>query len=887
MKLREFFQGHKIVALIVILFVGLLCFRIVLKVCIATKIHSIRAQGLPTNRAEWNQWRGSVPQAGQNAANYFSRANELIDLNDQESMAIAFLHKKNKTYERIDPAETYGTERISALREIVGVNSEALALYYEGAKLDQSFSTAVEEGISLRHLRMGGFLLSVSAELSVADKDSKGYLASLNALNKISLASDSQPSARSFFLNSNIEILSIPSVERALNRITFSDDELIQLQKYEWSVNVARNYEGERALWLDEYRQPVGVYIQSLKNELEGLRAIPWFNNRYLMHFYDWIGLRDIFTLWGLHRFDRIIEIAKMPLPQRLELVLSENDQGRTMSIFAPYVMGVIYIGDGGYAFYSATKPVTYDGREKAFRDCAQTAIAIKRYQLAHGKLPDSLAQLVPTFIPEIPADPFNGKPLQYRQENEGFYIYSVGPDLTDDGGIELNEKGQNLYDYHPEIYPLTGLDIVFRVGGQRNNFDQTKKEKTEDAKVTIDSSSTPPPVVVYFPLAWSSYQKNLPPILINTGKTNFSQSVTLSYNDEDLTTVLRGLARQASISLIIAPGVKGNITLYGRYADYTEALKAVIQDSDHKLVQDASLNVWFVRKKNHVMENLSYTPMQVAVQKGEIQKVKTLIDKGADIKMRDVEGNTLLHLALQKSCSKEMVELLTDKGVSLNEKNYQGLSPIHLAAQARSLDNIALLLDKGVAVDSRTPDQITPLYFAVKSGYVSGVDFLLKRGANPDGIDSLNTGNKTVSIRLDHSPGGETIHFTKENMSSALLNLAQRSEINILLIGKGDTTVSLTAASPQEALQKIVSDYELSWSWNPDKNTLSLTDLTQFAHGAPLLMAVNKGNIGIVRKLLEKGASVEVHDQKGNTPLQIAQKSENTKLVKLLESSP
>ncbi|MDL5055556.1 ankyrin repeat domain-containing protein [Oscillatoria laete-virens NRMC-F 0139] len=882
--LGKFFRERKILAVILVFLVCFLGYRIFLKAAIAVKLNSIRAEGLPTNRAEWNQWRGGEPPAEQNAANIFSRAYELIDLNDQETLNKTFVFK---TDEGNDPSVPYDAETISALKMIVEGNREALALLDEGAKLNQAFVPIAELWNPIWPWRKGSILLLVSSELSIAEKDALGYLnSSINILQKLVLVLDSRPLTLSYFLKLRTEREAIQSVERALNRISFDDDELIQLQKNDWPINMARSYEGERAIWLDEIRQPLGVYMQNLKDDYKGWGAkMPWFNNDYLMRVYDWIGLRDLFTLWGLHRFDRIIEIAKMPLPQRLELVLSEKDEGRTMGIFTPYMINISILHDGRYTFYRATEPVILGARANTFRECAQIAIAIKRYQLAHGKLPDSLAQLVPAFIPEIPTDPFNRKPLQYGEENGGFYVYSVGPDLTDDGGKERNEKGETIFDYHPGRNPLTGLDIVFRVGGKRNNVEKTKNEKVENKEISMDSPTTPLPLVIYVPLAWSSYQQSLPPILIDSGKTNSSQSVTLSYKDEDFVNALRGLARRADINLIITPGIKGKITLYGRYAGYTEALKAVIQDSDHKLVPNAVLNVWFVYTKEYVMENLSYTPLQLAVQNGEIKKVKTLLGEGADIKMRDAAGNNLLHLALQKSCSKEMVELLIDRGVPLHEMNDQGLSPLHLAAQARSLENIALLLDKGVAVDSKTPDQLTPLYFAVKSGYVSGVDYFLKRGANPDGIDLPNPKNKTVSARLENSSGEETIHFAKENMSSVLLNLARRSGINMLFIGNGETTVSLTAASPQEAIQKIISDYGLSWSWNQDKNTLSLTDSTQLAHGAPLIMAVNDGNIGIARKLLEKGASVEVHDQKGNTPLQIAQKRQNAKLVKLLKS--
>src|SRR5205823_13073564 len=40
------------------------------------------------------------------------------------------------------------------------------------------------------------------------------------------------------------------------------------------------------------------------------------------------------------------------------------------------------------------------------------TAIALKRYQLRHRKLPPDLSALVPEFLPALPRDPMNGQPL-------------------------------------------------------------------------------------------------------------------------------------------------------------------------------------------------------------------------------------------------------------------------------------------------------------------------------------------------------------------------------------------------------------------------------------------------------------------------------------------
>lgn len=65
-----------------------------------------------------------------------------------------------------------------------------------------------------------------------------------------------------------------------------------------------------------------------------------------------------------------------------------------------------------------------------------ETAIAIRRYQLRHDRLPSNISALVPDFMPAVPRDPMDGQPLRYRHLDAGdFLLYSVGLDGKDDGG--------------------------------------------------------------------------------------------------------------------------------------------------------------------------------------------------------------------------------------------------------------------------------------------------------------------------------------------------------------------------------------------------------------------------------------------------------------------
>ena len=76
-------------------------------------------------------------------------------------------------------------------------------------------------------------------------------------------------------------------------------------------------------------------------------------------------------------------------------------------------------------------------------------AIACERYRRKHGKLPQSLEEVVPEFLPQVPTDPFDGEPLRYVVADDGYLVYSVGPDATDHGG-QSDETGQP--------------DLVFRI---------------------------------------------------------------------------------------------------------------------------------------------------------------------------------------------------------------------------------------------------------------------------------------------------------------------------------------------------------------------------------------------------------------------------------------
>lgn len=66
--------------------------------------------------------------------------------------------------------------------------------------------------------------------------------------------------------------------------------------------------------------------------------------------------------------------------------------------------------------------------------------LAIRRFEIAHGELPESLEALVPEFLEAVPTDPISGAGFVYRAEPDAhtgapFTLYSLGLDGVDGGG--------------------------------------------------------------------------------------------------------------------------------------------------------------------------------------------------------------------------------------------------------------------------------------------------------------------------------------------------------------------------------------------------------------------------------------------------------------------
>ena len=103
------------------------------------------------------------------------------------------------------------------------------------------------------------------------------------------------------------------------------------------------------------------------------------------------------------------------------------------------------------------------------------------------------------------------------------------------------------------------------------------------------------------------------------------------------------------------------------------------------------------------------------AAYHGELQKVRDLLQKGANPDARDSFGGTALHAAMfQKNM--EVVKVLLEHGCDINAQGTgNGYTPLHDAVWSDNEEAVNLLLDKGAKTNLKGKDGLTPYAKAQK----------------------------------------------------------------------------------------------------------------------------------------------------------------------------
>ncbi|MBC8871137.1 MAG: hypothetical protein H8E44_17055 [Planctomycetes bacterium] len=363
----------------------------------------------PLDGAAFSADAGDLPVVGTSNAEIPPPGQPWAELEDVE----ALLAKYAETMERLHRAAEQGS-----------------AARYD-LNFEDGFAMLLEH---VQTLRGAARMLSLEAHVRAHRGDAHGAAESVHAINMLGKSLEREPVMVSQLVRIAVGGVSTDLFRRLLPHVEFSDADLQRLSKdyrtARYNEGFRRSLLGERTIGIQAFLNPAGD--EALGGELGPAAGHMLHLNRH----------EDLCQYLAL--MEKMLAAAQKPTPQaRKELAQVKQDLAAVTS--SPlnrvrYPLSTLLLPALDAALEAAA-------RANGLNDSAMTAIAIERYRRDRGRIPDDLQQLVPDFLPAVPTDPYDGKPIRYVVKEDEYLIYCIGRDDVDDGG-------QGEYD----------PDVVFKV---------------------------------------------------------------------------------------------------------------------------------------------------------------------------------------------------------------------------------------------------------------------------------------------------------------------------------------------------------------------------------------------------------------------------------------
>jgi len=184
-----------------------------------------------------------------------------------------------------------------------------------------------------------------------------------------------------------------------------------------------------------------------------------------------------------------------------------------------------------------------------------------------------------------------------------------------------------------------------------------------------------------------------------------------------------------------------------------------------------------------------SETPVVIAAREGNLQKVKALIDDGADINTKENHGRRrpLLIVAIEMK-DEDLIAYLLDSGADINQHRQDGQTALHVAARMNRLDLCNRFLAEGVELKARTNQRETVLHTAAAAGRIEIAQLFIDHGINLDAKDyrgntalHLALKRKTSRMAMLLIQGGAGVRIDDEGGVSALEKACIKGETKLV----------------------------------------------------------------------------------------------------------
>ena len=276
----------------------------------------------------------------------------------------------------------------------------------------------------------------------------------------------------------------------------------------------------------------------------------------------------------------------------------------------------------------------------------------------------------------------------------------------------------------------------------------------------------------------------------------------------------------------------------------------------------------------------------------------RILINSSCRLHLKDLDGNTALHLAGAQGDA-ETCAMLLEAGAQLDEYNNYGETPICVAARSGHTDAVLCLLNSWTARKATGTALLKGFLEASKSGNVSTAEAFVERGIKPKKIKeawqpiayAAQSGScPMIDFMLSHkcnlkerSPDGWTaLHFAAKEGNTAVvekllafklswkaqtkkskdtaLHLAivnNQAATAMALILHKDANITMKDADDQQAIHHAVRNGDLGLTTTLLNRGAKADDPTEYGY-TPMLLAAAYGHLPLVAELITRGVSIE-----------------------------